>query len=194
MEDNPKLTIENKINNNLFRFLVREYFSNQMNPFEVLRLTSKILYSKISKLVKMKYINVKFTLNKFFFTVLQRISINNESIINTMLFITNDSLDHLLTRKADYKLIIKYAIFLIQIGRIDLVLTRIQVFHFDSRFMNNGQLLFYKGLFELMLHDKSYMNNFIQSIGLTKTEEITNYEWLISILKSKMMVIFLVIN
>jgi hypothetical protein len=78
-----------------------------------------------------------------------------------MLFITNDSLDHLLTRKADYKLIIKYAIFLIQMGRIDLVLTRIQVFHFDSRFMNNGQLLFYKGLFELMLHDKSYMNNFI---------------------------------
>jgi hypothetical protein len=61
MEDNPKLTIENKINNNLFRFLVREYFSNQMNPFEVLRLTSKILYSKISKL-KMKYINVKSTL------------------------------------------------------------------------------------------------------------------------------------
>ena len=58
MEDNPKLSFENKINNNLFKFLVREYFSNNMNPFEVLKFMSKILYSKISKWVKMKYINV----------------------------------------------------------------------------------------------------------------------------------------
>jgi hypothetical protein len=58
MEDNPKLTIDNKINNNLFRFIVREYFSNTLNPFEALKMVSKILYSKVSKLVKMKYINV----------------------------------------------------------------------------------------------------------------------------------------
>ena len=66
MEDNPKISFDNKINNNLFKFLVREYFSNSMNPFEALKFMSKILYSKISKWVKMKYIDVYSILYSFF--------------------------------------------------------------------------------------------------------------------------------
>lgn len=58
MEDNPKLSFENKVNNNLFKFLVREYLSQSMNPFEILRCMMKIIFSKISKLVKLKYICV----------------------------------------------------------------------------------------------------------------------------------------
>jgi hypothetical protein len=85
-------------------------------------------------------------------------------------------------------IIIKYAIFLVQIGKLDLALTRLQVFHFDPRFMNIGQLLFFKGILELMLDNKSYMSNFIQSIGLTKTEDITDYEWLIDYFASRQMV------
>ncbi len=59
MEDNHKLSFENKINNNFFKFLLREYLSNSMNPFEVLRSLIKIIFSKISKLVKLKYISVR---------------------------------------------------------------------------------------------------------------------------------------
>ena len=88
-------------------------------------------------------------------------------------------------------IIIKYAIFLVQIGKIDLALTRLQVFHFDPRFMNNGQLLFFKGLLELLQNNnnnKIYIANFIESIGLTKTEDITYYEWLIDLFLSKNLV------
>ena len=40
-----------------------------------------------------------------------------------------------------------------EIGRIDKALTRLQIFNFDPRFMNNGELLFYKGIFEFILLD-----------------------------------------
>jgi hypothetical protein len=65
--------------------------------------------------------------------------------------IINETLDNLLSRKADYDIILKYSIFLLEIGRIDKAITRLQIFNFDPRFMNNGELLFYKGIYEFIL-------------------------------------------
>jgi len=59
MEDNPKLSFENKINNNIFKFLIREYHSKNINPFECLRILIKLIFSKLSKNVKVKYVNVR---------------------------------------------------------------------------------------------------------------------------------------
>jgi len=59
MDDNNKISFENKINNNFFKILVREYLSNSLNAFEILRGVVKIIFSRVSKLVKLKYISVK---------------------------------------------------------------------------------------------------------------------------------------
>ncbi len=64
MEDNPKLSFENKINNNIFKFLTREYHSKKINPFECLRILIKLIFSKLSNNVKVKYVNVINLMNK----------------------------------------------------------------------------------------------------------------------------------
>jgi hypothetical protein len=58
MEDNPKLSFENKINNNIFKFLIREYHSKKINPLKCLQILIKLIFSKLSNNVKIKYVNV----------------------------------------------------------------------------------------------------------------------------------------
>lgn len=181
MEYNP-LLFENQINNNLFKFLVREYFSKSMNPFQTLKALSKILFSKISIFVKLKYIT-------FFFVILKKIVIDNDEEKMKLIYsIINATLDHILTRRADFVIIIKYVIFLVEIGKIDLALSRLQIFSFDGRFMNNADLLFYKGLFEFMNGENCeiYMNNFMKYVSLNKNE--SNYlEFMLGLFLSKNM-------
>ena len=56
-----------------------------------------------------------------------------EGLLSNIDSIINETLDHLLTRKADYIITIKYAIFLFELGRLDKALTRIQIFIFNPR-------------------------------------------------------------
>ena len=42
-----------------FKFLIREYHSKNINPFECLRILIKLIFSKLSKNVKVKYVNVR---------------------------------------------------------------------------------------------------------------------------------------
>ena len=62
MEDSSKLNYENKIKNNLFKFLLREFYQKDYTPavnlFEILKLMIEMFYSKVSNLVKIKYVSV----------------------------------------------------------------------------------------------------------------------------------------
>lgn len=122
--------------------------------------------------------------------------INIDSIIN-------EALDHLLTRKADYTILLKYSIFLLEIGRIDKAITNLQVFSFDPRFMNNGELLFYKGILEFIKLDNehiedsqantnynSFLLNFNKCIGLIKRDEILYTDWILNFLSKNCLVIY----
>jgi len=120
--------------------------------------------------------------------------------------IINETLDNLLSRKADYDIILKYSIFLLEIGRIDKALTRLQIFNFDPRFMNNGELLFYKGIFEFILLDNenennefndnsnnnnkfnSFLLNFNKSIGLIKKDDVVYISWILNFLQRNFLV------
>ena len=125
--------------------------------------------------------------------------INLDSIIN-------ETLDSLLTRKADYTIILKYAVFLLEIGRIDKAITRLQIFNFDPRFMNNGELLFYKGLLEFIKLDNekegeahsnananfnSFLLNFNKCIGLIKNYEVHYMDWILNFLHRNCLVFWL---
>jgi len=127
-----------------------------------------------------------------------------EGLIINMDSIINETLDSLLTRKADYTIIIKYAIFLLNIGRIDKAITRLQIFNFDPRFMNNGELLFYKGLLEFIKLENekekenkisvsnnvnSVLLNFNKCIGLIKNDEIFYMDWILNFLHRNCLVI-----
>lgn len=189
-EDKVKL-FENIKHNNIFKFLVREYYLQSMNPFSVLRLLSKILSSKISKLLKLKYI-------LFFFSILKKMTIN-ESIFNLNVFpIINHTIGDVLTRKADYVIIIQYAIFLVQVGEVDLALSRLQILSTDLRFMNNGELIFYRALILYTTINKDIsksnsnqdeMRNFIslieKSLSLIKKNVFLYCEWILRFLINK---------
>lgn len=119
-------------------------------------------------------------------------------------YIINETLDNLLSRKADYDIIVKYCLFLLETGRIANALTRFQIFNFDPRFMNNGELLFYKGIFEFILLENendmenkntknkfnSFLMNFNKSIGLIKKNEILYIEWILNFLQRNFLVKF----
>jgi hypothetical protein len=176
-ENNVKL-FENVMNNNIFKFLVRAYYSKTINSFKILKLLSKILSFKISKLLKLKYI-------LFFLNILKRFTIN-ESVFNQNINpIINEVIGDVLTRKADYVIIIQYAIFLVQIGEIDFALSRLQIFSTDLRFMNNGELVFYKGLISLYANIDEF-KNFItiieKSLSFIKKNNFIYCEWVINFL------------
>jgi len=125
-----------------------------------------------------------------------------EGILTNLDSIINETLDSLLTRKADYTIILKYAVFLMESGRIEKAITRLQIFNFDPRFMNNGELLFYKGLLEFIKLDNekesealssanynSFLLNFNKCIGLIKNEEVNYMDWILNFLHKNCLVI-----
>lgn len=173
---------ENKMNSNLFKFLVREYFSNSMNPFLILKMLSKILFSNISKILKLKYI-------LFFLTILKRLTISERLLKEHINPIITDTFEHILTRKADYVIILQYAIFLVQIGQADFALSRLQIFSTDLRFINNGELLFYRGLIDYMdlKTNKNFFSLFHKSLTLLKNNEKNYAEFIVDFLVSKNM-------
>lgn len=130
-----------------------------------------------------------------------------EGVIMNIDSIINETLDNLLSRKADYDIILKYSIFLLEIGRIDKALKRLQIFNFDPRFMNNGELLFYKGIFEFILLENdndnesieknnknnnnkfnSFLLNFNKSIGLIKKNDVQYISWILNFLQRNFLV------
>ncbi len=126
-----------------------------------------------------------------------------EGILINLDSIINETLDSLLTRKADYTIILKYAVFLFEMGRIEKAITRLQIFNYDPRFMNNGELLFYKGLLEFIklsnekddvisnynnLNYNSFLLNFNKCIGLIKNDEIFYMDWILNFLNKNCLV------
>jgi hypothetical protein len=188
-DENKVKLFENIKHNNIFKFLVREYYLQSINPFSVLRILSKILSAKISKLLKLKYI-------LFFFSILKKMTLN-ESIFNLNVFpIINHTIGDVLTRKADYVIIIQYAIFLVQVGEVDLALSRLQILSTDLRFMNNGELIFYRALIHYTTINKECTNsnqdeirNFIslieKSLSLIKKNVFLYCEWILRFLINK---------
>ena len=78
--------------------------------------------------------------------------------------IINNMLDNILTRKADYEIIIDYAIFLVRTKQYTKAIMNLQTFSNKNRFMNCGEIIFYKSLIEYFLEGKLEINLFIKNL------------------------------
>jgi hypothetical protein len=176
MEDNANLSFENKNNLNFFKFNVREYFSNNMNPFEILRNISLIIFSKPSNQMKFKFAN-------FFFLILKKIiKYNTKENLNYIKMITTDVLRNLLTRKEDYIIILKYIFFLFDIGEFEFCQKELQKYIHDSKYIKYGELIYYKGMVEHLLDNNStnFISSFETCFGIIKHDEVNYYEFIIN--------------
>ena len=92
MEDGSKLSFENKVANNFFKFLSREFYSRSMEDFEIFTFILKVLTTNKSKTIIYKYICILFQL-------LNRIVLKDNSIFNQIQYIINEALSSILKSK-----------------------------------------------------------------------------------------------
>lgn len=167
--------LSNRINNSLFKFLMREYYSRTINPYYCLKLLSKIYHTKLTDKMKEKC-------SSFLFIVLQGLNISN-AMQENITPIINDMLDNVLTKKADYPIILHYAYFLINTGKVQKAITTIQIFSNENRFMNSGEILFNKSLIEYVIERKTEAIHFIKEIEkailLIKRYRSSYYIWIL---------------
>jgi len=64
MDDPSKLSTDNKINRNIFVFLLRSYLTRNMDIFKILDILVKMIKGNKKKLVRIKYVTVN---NKFIY-------------------------------------------------------------------------------------------------------------------------------
>lgn len=183
MEDCKYELLSNKMNNSLFKFLMREYYSHTIDPFFCLKLLSKIYHTKITDKLKEKCAS-------FLFTILQELNIT-EQMQENITPIINDMLDNVLTRKADYPIVLYYSFFLIHIGNVQKAITTIQIFSNENRFMNSGEILFYKALIEYVIEKKTEAIYFVRgiekAIPLIKHNKNSFYIWILDFCIDKRM-------
>ena len=181
MEDGSKLSFENKVANNFFKFLSREFYSRSMEDFEIFKFILKVLTTNKSKTIIYKYISILFQL-------LNRIVLKDNSIFNQIQYIINEALSSVLKSKQvkqsikqDYNIIIKYLVFLIEINEIDNAIRRIEELTLNQYYMNNGEIYFYKGLLEYLKNKNSHQlisQNFEKAINFITNEEFKYIEWI----------------
>lgn len=180
-EDNVRL-FENAMNNVIFKFLVSEYYSQNMNPFQILRALSKILAFKISKFLKIKYILL-------FLSILKKLTISKSIFDSCISLIINEYIGDIITRKADYVIIIQMIIFLVQIGEVDFALSKLQIYSYDTRFMNYGELLFYRAIIlystDKNIDYKNIVSLLDKSLMLIKNQAFLYCEWVIRFIINK---------
>ena len=128
----------NQFYSSLYKLLLREYLSKTMNPFFCLKLLIQLFHSRIKD-------KLKYKCAIFVFSLLEQLSIN-EKMQDNIIPIINDMLDNVLTRKADYEIVIDYAIFLVRTKQYTKAIMNLQTFSNENRFMNCGEIIFYKSL------------------------------------------------
>ena len=79
------------------------------------------------------------------FSILEKLS-DKEKMQENIIPIINDMLDNVLTRKADYPIIIDYAVLLVRTKNFSKAIMNLQTFSNENRFMNCGEIIFYKSL------------------------------------------------
>lgn len=146
----------NKLNKNLFYFLIREYYSHSINPFVTLKNLMKIIHSKISENLKQKCASFLFQI-LFDISVLDNIDENSKPIIN-------DMLDNLLTRKVDFYIVISYAIFLTKTKQVQKAITTLLSISNENRFINCGEIIFFRVLIEYTTNDKTEKYVFVKGL------------------------------
>ena len=173
----------NQFYSSLYKLLLREYNSKTINPFFCLKLLIQLIHSKITE-------KLKYKCAIFVFSLLEKLSIN-EKMQENIIPIINDMLDNVLTRKADYEIIIDYAIFLVRTKQYTKAITNLQTFSNENRFMNCGEIIFYKSLIEYFIEGKMEVNLFIKSIcraiPLIKNNSYIFYDFLLDFLYQKML-------
>ena len=173
----------NQFYSSLYKLLLREYNSKTINPFFCLKLLIQLIHSKITE-------KLKYKCAIFVFSLLEKLSIN-EKMQENIIPIINDMLDNVLTRKADYEIIIDYAIFLVRTKQYTKAIMNLQTFSNENRFMNCGEIIFYKSLIEYFLEGKLEINLFIKNlcraIPLIKNNSFNFYDFLLDFLSQKML-------
>ena len=171
-----------KLNKSLFYFTLREYYSNKINYFTALKLLSKIIHSEKNYKLQTKCASL-------FFNILSKKSILEcDPKQEKISLIINDMKDILLL-KSNYPIIIENAIYLVQTNNIDKAISTLQFFSNHKKFINCGEIIFYKALIEYFLnseqHDKdknSFISNLSKSLGLIKNNPEPYYHWTIDFL------------
>ena len=173
----------NQFYTSLYKLLLREYYSNVINPFFCLKLLIQLVHSKIKD--KLKY---KCTV--LLFLILEKLSIN-EKMQENIIPIINDMLDNVLTRKADYPIILDYAVFLVRTKNPTKAIMNLQTFSTENRFMNCGEIIFYKSLIEYFIEgkiqDNLFIKNLCRAIPLIKNNSYMFYDFLLDFLSQKML-------
>ena len=162
-------TLFNKLHKYFYTFLIREYYSQSINPFFCLKLLVKIIHNNITDKLKEKC-------SSFLFYILEDLFLIDNFQANITPII-NDMLDNTLTRKADFYIILNYSNFLIHINNHSDSIKNLQIFSQENRFINCGEILFYKTIFEYFYEDKKniFINNINKSISLIKNNKENFY-------------------
>ena len=160
-------TLFNKLHKYFFNFLLREYYSQSINPFFCLKLLVKIIHNNITEKLKEKC-------SSFLFYILEDLFLIEQTNITPII---NDMLDNTLTRKADFYIILNYSNFLIHINNHVDSIKNLQIFSQENRFINCGEILFYKTIFEYVFEEKKnvFVSNIIKSISLIKNNKENFY-------------------
>ena len=173
----------NQFYTSLYKLLLREYYSKTISPFFCLKLLIQLVHSKITN--KLKYKSAV-----LLFLILEKLSIN-EKMQENIIPIINDMLDNVLTRKADYPIILDYAVLLVRTKNPTKAIMNLQTFSTENRFMNCGEIIFYKSLIEYFIEGKNEVNLFIKnlcrSIPLIKNNSDIFYDFLLDFLSQKML-------
>ena len=171
-----------KLNKSLFYFTLREYYSNKINYFTALKLLSKIIHSEKNYKLQTKCASL-------FFNILSKKSIlESDPKQEKISLIINDMKDILLL-KSNYPIIIENAIYLVQTNNIDKAISTLQFFSNHKKFINCGEIIFYKALIEYFLNSEhlekdknSFITNLSKSLGLIKNNPEPYYHWTIDFL------------
>ena len=173
----------NQFYTSLYKLLLREYYSKTINPFFCLKLLIQLVHSKITD-------KLKYKCAVLLFSILEKLSVN-EKMQENIIPIINDMLDNVLTRKADYPIIIDYAVLLVRTKNFSKAIMNLQTFSNENRFMNCGEIIFYKSLIEYFIEGKMEVNLFIKSIcraiPLIKNNSYIFYDFLLDFLSQKML-------
>ena len=168
--------LSNKLNNKLFIFLLREYYSYSINPFSCLKYLSQIIHSRITD-------NLKHKCSVFLFYILQHLSVS-ETIEGNIVPIIGDMLENILTKKADFPIVLQYASFFVRINKVSRAITILQFFSTsDNKFINSGEILFYKTVIEYMIEKQTdrviFVKGLDKSVKLIKKDKYYYYCWII---------------
>ena len=173
----------NQFYTSLYKLLLREYYSKTINPFFCLKLLIQLVHSKITD-------KLKYKCAVLLFSILEKLSVN-EKMQENIIPIINDMLDNVLTRKADYPIILDYAVFLVRTKNPTKAIMNLQTFSTENRFMNCGEIIFYKSLIEYFIEgkiqDNLFIKNLCRAIPLIKNNSYMFYDFLLDFLSQKML-------